>query len=229
MNGLWAKALFAGMLLSLSTASFAGQESDLYSNLDAGKAQTVVAYGTSLTASGAWVQQLGDDLNQRYPGRATVINSGKGSMWSGWGVENLDSRVISKSPDTVFIEFAINDAFLPHKTTVEQARKNLELMIDRIKAAKASTEIILMVTNPVTGGSGVERPKLRDYFQMYRDVAKAKGLRLIDNYPKWEAVLKSNPDLFNQYVADGLHPNADGYRAVVVPSLIENLSGASPN
>ena len=80
MNGLWAKALFAGMLLSLSATSFAGQESDLYSNLDAGKVQTVVAYGTSLTASGAWVQQLGDDLNQRYPGRATVINSGKGSM-----------------------------------------------------------------------------------------------------------------------------------------------------
>lgn len=227
MNGLWAKALFTGVLLSLSATSFAGQESNLYSNLDAGKSQTVVTYGTSLTAFGAWVQQLGDDLNRRYPGRATVINSGEGAMWSGWGVENLESRVISKKPDTVFIEFAINDAFLPYKTSVEQAQGNLEQMIDRIKAAKPSTEVILMVTNPTIGDFGAQRPKVADYYQMYRDVAKARGLRLIDNYPKWEAVLKSNPELFKQYVADGLHPNADGYRAVVTPSLIENLRGHS--
>jgi hypothetical protein len=50
-------------------------------------------------------------------------------MWSKWGVDNLETRVIQKKPDTVFIEFAINDAYLEYKTTIEMARSNLVNMI----------------------------------------------------------------------------------------------------
>ena len=46
------------------------------------KKQTIVAYGTSLTAGGAWVGQLKAALDAKFPGRATVINSGAGGMWS---------------------------------------------------------------------------------------------------------------------------------------------------
>ena len=99
--------------------------------LAAGQPQTVVTYGTSLTAGGAWVAQLKQALDQRFPRLVTVINSGQGGMWSKWGVDNLDARVISKKPDAVFIEFAINDAFLKYETHPADARKNLETMIDR--------------------------------------------------------------------------------------------------
>ena len=108
-----------------SAKNFPNGESQLINNLKAGKAQTIVTYGTSLTSGGAWVQQLGQALEARWPGKTKVINSGAGGMWSTWGVENLDTRVLAKKPDTLFIEFGINDAYLDYKTTVISARDNL--------------------------------------------------------------------------------------------------------
>ena len=98
-------------ILGLANNVLAGDRSNLVSNLQAGKQQTLVVYGTSLTAGGAWVGQVQKALNERYPGQATLINSGKGAMWSKWGADNLDTHVIQKKPDTVLIEFAINDAY----------------------------------------------------------------------------------------------------------------------
>ncbi len=80
-------------------------------------------------------------------------------MWSKWGVDNLDARVLTKKPDTVFIEFAINDAYLDYKTSVSDARRNLANMIDRILSSKADTEIILMTMTPPTGIHLERRPK----------------------------------------------------------------------
>ena len=107
----------------------ANGESQLVKNLKAGKTQTIVTYGTSLTSGGAWVRQLDAALKARWPGQARVVNSGAGGMWSTWGVDNLDARVIEKKPDTLFIEFGINDAYLDYKTSVVKARANLENMI----------------------------------------------------------------------------------------------------
>ena len=38
--------------------------------LAAGEAQRILTYGTSLTAGGAWVEQLEGELQRRYPGEA---------------------------------------------------------------------------------------------------------------------------------------------------------------
>ncbi|MBN2293741.1 MAG: SGNH/GDSL hydrolase family protein [Pirellulales bacterium] len=201
----------------------AGEKSRLVTNLEAGKQQTVITYGTSLTAGGAWVRQLQQALDRSYPGKARVINSGKGGMWSTWGVENLDRRVIEKKPDTVLIEFAINDAFLSYKTSVAQARANLENMIDRILKSNPDCEIVLMVMNPPIGIHLERRPKIKGYYQMYRDAAKDRKLLLIDHYPAWEKILKKDPKLFNKYVPDGIHPGPEGCKAVITPQIIKSL------
>ena len=126
------------------------------------------------------MNQLRQALDAKFPKLATVVNSGQGAMWSKWGVEHLDERVIAKKPDAVFIEFSINDAYLPYQTSTETARKNLDTMVDRIRRANAQCEIILMVMNPPIGIHLERRPKIADYEQVYRDVAKARRLRLID-------------------------------------------------
>ena len=215
-------AISAIICLFFATLCYAGK-SRLVSNLESGKQQTVVTYGTSLTAYGAWVRQLEAALNRRYPDKAKVINSGAGAMWSKWGVDNLDRRVIKKKPDTVFIEFAINDAYLPYNTSVDQARSNLENMIDRILKSNPDCEIILMVMNPPVGIHLVCRPGIKDYYQMYRDVAKDRKLLLIDHYPNWEKILNETPKLFNKYVPDGIHPIAEGCEIVVTPEIVRSL------
>lgn len=222
-QSLLATTVGSSILLFSPLAGQAAGKSRLISNLEAGNKQTVVAYGTSLTAGGAWVGQLSDELNRQYPGLAAVINSGQGGMWSKWGVDNLEERVIARRPDTVFIEFSINDAYLPYSTSVEQAKANLENMIERILAAKDSCEIILMVMNPPIGIHLEKRPEIESYNRMYREVAARRRLRLVDHYPNWRRILESDPKLFSAYVPDGIHPNAEGCKTVILPAILGAL------
>lgn len=201
----------------------AAEQSRLVANLEAGKKQTVVTYGTSLTGSNPWVSQVRDALDRIYPGKVNVVNSGKGASSSKWGVKALDKFVIAKNPDTVFIEFAINDAFLPYKISLERSRDNLENMIERILEAHPNCEIVLMTMNPPIGVHLERRPKVEDYYQMYRDVARERGLLLIDHYPKWQKILKNDPELFNKYVPDGIHPKSEGCKNVITPNVLRAL------
>jgi len=208
-------------VLLLAINVLATGHSRLVANLEAGKPQTAVAYGTSLTAACAWVGQLQEALNAAYPGLATVINSGASSMWSQWGVDNLEARVIQKKPDTVFIEFAINDAYLEYKTSVAQARTNLVNMIERIQKANTNCEVILMTMNPST--VTFDRPKFADYYQMYREVAKDRKLPLIDHYVNWKKILDADEVQFIKYVPDGLHPGVEGCKKVITPEMLKAL------
>ena len=206
-----------------SALSLAQGKSKLITNLESGKKQTLVAYGTSLTASSAWVRQLQDLLNRNYPSMATVINSGKDAMSSKWGVDNLEELVIQRKPNTVLMEFAVNDAYLPYKTSVADARRNLENMIDRILKADPNCEVILMVMNPPIADHLKLRPQFKDYYQMYRDVARELKLKLIDHYPNWEAILTKDKKLFMKYIPDGIHPSPDACKSVIIPKILESL------
>jgi lysophospholipase L1-like esterase len=123
----------------------------------------------------------------------------------------------------VFIEFTTNDAYLPYKISLEDSKKNLNMMIDQLLAANSQTEVILQTMNPVVDKpdtpSATDRPKLADYVEGYRQVAKARGLLLVDNYVQWLKLLHENPVLFDRLVPDGVHPQAEGYRLVLLPDL----------
>jgi lysophospholipase L1-like esterase len=209
----------ACLILFIALSLPAADNPRLVERLAAGKPQVVVAYGTSLTHMGAWVQMLDQELQARFPGLVRVVNGAQSAKWSTWGVQHLDERVLSRKPDTVFIEFAINDAYLPYKTTVPTARKNLETMIDRILAAKADTEIILMTMNPPTAVHLEQRPGIEQYIAMYRAVAAERKLQLIDQYPHWQRILAEDPERFRRLVPDGIHPAAAGSAEVTMPLL----------
>jgi lysophospholipase L1-like esterase len=207
---------------------FAGSQDALIAHLKAGRAQSIVTYGTSLTAGGAWVGQLQGALDRQFPGLTKVVNSGAGAMWSKWGVEHLEERVIGKQPDAVLIEFAINDAFLEYKTSTQQARTNLEQMIDRIVQSHPQCQVILMTMNPPIGVHRERRPKVDDYYEVYRQVARARNLLLIDHHPNWTKVLQEDAATFNRYVPDGIHPDALGCERVILPQLLKSLGLQAP-
>ena len=211
------------LVLACATSTWAAERVGFVAQLKAGKAQTIVTYGTSLTHGGAWVSQLQKTLDMKFPGLAKVINSGQGAMWSKWGVDNLEARVIQKSPDAVIIEFAINDAFLKYETTPADARRNLENMIDRILKANPKCQVILMTMNPPIGVHLERRPKITDYYEVYRQVAKERRLLLIDHYRNWNELLKWDEATFKKYVPDGIHPNALGCENIIMPQLLKSL------
>lgn len=80
------------------------KKSKILRDLEADKPHHIITYGTSLTAEGAWVDHLRSELSNRYPRLSTITNSCKSGIWSKWGVDNLERRVIRKQPDTVMIE-----------------------------------------------------------------------------------------------------------------------------
>ncbi len=187
--------------------------------LASGRSQTIVAYGCSLTAGGAWVGHLRERLETLYPGMATVINGGKSTECSRWGLQNIDDRVIIHDPDMALLEFSMNDAFEDYSVSFEEARSNLNEMIDRILAKKAACEIILMVMNSIEGKSAGFRPRLEEYNQIYREVARVRGLMLIDHYPAWKKLQTDDHARYLAYVPDGLHPNETGAAAIITPAI----------
>ncbi|RYD23343.1 MAG: FAD-dependent oxidoreductase [Verrucomicrobiaceae bacterium] len=206
--------------------------------LGAGQQRTIVVYGTSLTAGGAWVSQMNSWLSARFPGQFTVVNSGLSGKNSAEGLAQLQTKVLGKNPDTVFIEFAMNDAFLytdgTPRLSVAQAKVNLEAMIQAIRQKNPQAEIILQTMNVVwdspTGSnqSATLRPELASYYEMYRDVAAERGLMLIDHEANWSVLRNQSPSTFQSYVADGVHPNATGSSKVILPLLLWKLSGGNP-
>ena len=207
----------------------------LVAALAAGQPRKVVVYGTSLTAGGAWVGQMSQWLSAKYPGLLTLINSGLSGKNSAEGLAQLQAKVLAHHPDTVFIEFAMNDAFLYSDGTpqlsVEQARANLDAMIDAILAQNPQAEIILQTMNTVwnspsgSNQSATLRPNLAAYYEMYRSVAAARGLMLIDHHPAWAALQQGDLATFQSYVPDGVHPVATGWSKVVLPLLKWKLTG----
>ncbi|GAA4094656.1 SGNH/GDSL hydrolase family protein [Mucilaginibacter panaciglaebae] len=218
--------LIAGLVTSATTFS----QSKLVKNLAAGKHQTLVTYGTSLTAAiggRAWVDSVNRALNKKYNNQLTTINSAKSAMWSTWGVQNLEDSVIKKNPDAVLIEFSMNDAFLNYKTSVELAKLNLNYMIDRIKLYNPDCEVILQTMDIALDVHGQQRPDLIKYYQMYRDVANTRGLLLIDHYPHWKALLDKGRDAYIKAVPDGLHPGVEASKNIIAPYIVARLEGTS--
>lgn len=198
----------------------------LVKNLQQGKKQVLVVYGTSLSAGAggiAWVDSVSTYFNKRYNGNLRVFNSGKSAMWSGWGVEHLQDSVIAKKPDAVMIEFSMNDAFLKYQTSTALALLNLDYMINRIKLYNPQCEIILQVMNIPIREHAAARPDLVKYDDLYREVAAKRKLILIDHFENWEQILKQGEAEYLRFVPDGIHPSAESARRIIAPKVIEKL------
>jgi acyl-CoA thioesterase I len=190
-----------------------------FQRLEAGKKQTVVAYGTSLTAYGYWVKAVGLWLNDKYPGQVTVINSGGPGQTSEWGLQRLEPKVLEHHPDLVFIEFSVNDAHTRFKLTPDQAAENLDKIVAGIRKQNPQAAIVLETMNAVWDSpqgrkSESDRPRLEAFNDVYRKYARQHGLPLVDNYPAWLRLKETDLDRYKKFVPDGAHPNKDGSLAV---------------
>jgi acyl-CoA thioesterase-1 len=226
LNNLEIKLSISIIVFLLFASVNTEAQSQLVKNMEQGKEQVVLVYGTSLSSGGhgkAWMQAVADYFNNKYGDHLRYFLVGKGGMWSTWGVQHLEDSVIAKKPDAVIIEFGINDAFHKYQTSPELARLNLEYMVDRLKLAYPSCEIILQVMNMPVGKSAGFRPNLDAYYDMYRKVAKKRKLLLIDHYPNWQKILDKGETEFLKHVPDGIHPNDESGKEIIAPFIIQQL------
>ena len=209
--------------------------------LESGENLKIAAIGTSLTeSSSAWFNtQLANWLNSLGPGKATMFNDGVGSSASSYGpgstgqpanssgLYNQLPTALSQHPDVLFIEFAMNDSYLPYNLDVATSKSNLKSMIDQFLASGPKTEVVVQTMNNCLPGSAnaLNRPQLEtSYYPGYRDVisnyyAHNPRVVLVDNDPQWVSLYATNPTLWNTYVPDGIHPSSDGTAAVTFPDI----------
>jgi acyl-CoA thioesterase-1 len=181
----------------------------------------VVFYGTSLTKSGGWAEIVARELAAGHPG-IKATNSACNGQHSRWGLEHFEPLVLALAPDVLFVEFAINDAVARFALSPAEARANLEAMLDRLAARRPDCAVVLQVMNPVVGrpaGHDGHRPDLPVYERIYREVARERGLMMVDHAPAWGALLARGEAEVLSYVPDGLHPNAAGYDRHMLPTL----------
>jgi acyl-CoA thioesterase-1 len=182
------------------------------------KSQTILFFGDSLTAGyGLSTEEAFPSLIEKQlvkkGKKVTVVNAGLSGETSAGGLSRIDW--ILKQPVEIFVlELGANDALrgLP----LDQTRKNLQAIIDKVKTKYPKTKIVLagMMVPPNLGNEYTNQ-----FQKMFPDLAKKNNATLIPFLLQGVA----GDEKLNQ--ADGIHPTAEGHKivATTVSKIIEPL------
>jgi len=157
------------------------------------------AYG--LRPEQGWVHLLGERLREQDADWRVVNASISGETTAG-GASRITTELERHAPDALLIALGANDGLrgLP----IEQARANLQRMID---AARATGSRVLLVGMRMPPNYGPAYTQL--FEQMYRDLAETNDVALL---PFLLAPIAAERDAFQ---ADHLHPTADAQPALL--------------
>jgi acyl-CoA thioesterase-1 len=166
----------------------------------------IVAFGNSLTSG------LGVAADETYPAelqrrldalglRYRVINAGVSGETTAGGLRRVPWILRSK-PEIVILELGANDGL--RGLRVEETKANLEHIIQQLQQSGTHVVLAGMKLPPNYGND-----YLSAFERLYPDLATRYRLPLIPFF--LEGVAASNT--LNQ--ADGIHPTARGYRAIV--------------
>lgn len=169
--------------------------------------KTILFYGDSLTAGyglsteEAFPALVGQRLNEKgKPVR--VINSGLSGETSAGGLTRID-WVLKQPVDVFVLELGPNDGLrgLP----LEQTEKNLQAIIDKVKAKYPKTKIVIagMMVPPNIGPDYTE-----EFKKLFPRLAKKNNAALI---PFLLEDVAGNEKL---NLPDRIHPNAEGHKIV---------------
>ena len=173
--------------------------------------QTIVSFGDSTTAARAiddaplygYTDQFRDNLGEAGVDMA-VFNQGISGNTTANAVARLDADVRSQNPDTVIVQFGINDEV--QGMSLQDYATNLETIIDTLTGD--GVEVILMTPNPTNAASSLDQ-----YAQAVRDVATVKSIELVDVYSLYNDWIAEDPGTrsLTDLLLDNYHPNEVGH------------------
>ena len=177
--------------------------------------QVILFYGNSLTAG------YGLDPAESFPSNIeskidslglpyTVVNAGLSGETTSGGLKRLD-WVMKQDVDIFVLELGANDMLrgLP----LEQTRKNLAGIIEKVRAKDPSIKIALaeMMAPPNMGADYI-----KEFTQIYKDLSSADDVTFI---PFFLEGVAGDPNLL---LPDGKHPNAAG-QVIVADNIWKTL------
>lgn len=196
----------------------------------------LAVFGTSLSFHLA--PHLRDALTARFGDLIAVHNAGLSARASRSALDELETKVLNFAPDALMLEFAVNDAYnyenFPDDTrdkgiSLAESRANLETLVARVQRALPACEILILTMNPAHDAphndnrSGSRRSELTAFYQSYRNVAREKGLALIDCHRFWSDLRAQDEARFQTLIPDGVHPTPTAIKEVLVPFLAREI------
>jgi len=165
----------------------------------------ILFFGTSLTAG------MGLDPNDAYPAVIQkkldsldlpyqVVNAGLSGETTASGINRID-WVLNQEVEIFVLELGANDGL--RGIPLDETRKNLQAIIDRVRSKNPETKIILagMQIPPNLG-----QEYTSEFRNIFPELAKENNIRLI---PFLLEDVAGNPELNQQ---DGIHPTAKGQK-----------------
>ena len=148
-------------------------------------------------------QLIGTTLQERFGGKVTVANLGKGGKRAQWGMSMIE-KVNAEKPDLVILAFGMN-----HSEPADKFGETMRVLLDAVKAGNPGADVVLvasMCSNPLLGSSA--------RFEEYRDVQRkleGPGVAVADVTTVWMELMKKKrfSDLSGNNVN---HPNDFSHR-----------------
>ena len=184
--------------------------------LRGGRPLKVIAYGDSITAGGdastidlQYPALYAAHLRLRFPSSPiTLENGATGGDNTINGLQRLDEKVLTKSPDLVLVAFGMNDHNVG-SVPVADFRSNLKQIVARIRE-KTGAEVILLSTFPPNPDWHFSSHQMHKYARATEEAANELGIPCADVFGVWQKALarKDPPSLLANNIN---HPNDFGH------------------
>ena len=219
------------LLLSASLAALATQDSEA-NQVELKNGDRIIYFGDSLTnlagveepkehVTKGYVRIVRERLQEKHKDKNIEVD------WIATGghtvpdlLKRVDKDVIAKKPTIVVIQIGCNDA---RRIPKETFQASLEELIDKLQSAGVQVvQCSLTSVGEKYDGTNKDDPKLDEFAQVERDVAKGKNVPLIDLREAFVAYWKkNNPDNKPSGVLtyDGNHFNQRGHDFVAEQML----------
>ncbi|MCL1865296.1 MAG: SGNH/GDSL hydrolase family protein [Spirochaetes bacterium] len=179
--------------------------------LKSGEKVQLVALGDSLTYG--WMTQYGflDYLEilikKKYPNsQLFIFNKGVPGDTATDGLHRVERDVIKLSPDLVFIQFALNDAYSGF--SANDFQKNIESIIVKIKN-RLNPEIALLTSVAIQDKNMNKVAK--EFYMKISQSGEKYNLPVITVHEYWEEKISSGIKHSQLVQYDGVHPTEKGY------------------
>ncbi len=177
-------------------------------------------YGSTNQSTKSWVFHVTKWLKKTFP--TSVISSSKLSI-GGTGSYLADFRfereVKPKSPDLLFVEYAVNDLYCSR--SYDEVVRTSETLVQKALAENPYMDIVYVLVFDKERG---EVPY--DTLRAHRDVANQYGFMCITMSRHFYDMLEETGDDYFKYFTDGVHPNDAGYEyyaSVIIDRIKANI------
>ena len=179
------------------------------------KSFNVAFFGGSITeGAGAscyeksWAGRFTAWLDEKFPNcRINGIQASIGGTSSSLGVFRCDKDVLSKDPDLVFIEFAVND----HGTDNDIVINNNESILRKIHAHNPNADVIFVYTTTQGIADDIKEGVAFESKNSTITVAKHYSVMDIDIGQALIDEVAANCGAWKDYLGDSVHPTDKGH------------------